>query len=113
MDLPIPASSQMQKRNIPLICSICAKKSSFSDLSHLLTHISSKAHLANYFKVKVLAGSDNEDARQTYEQYNLWYAENEIKALMSNRMTKKPNIKTGMLPMLTLCEPDYNVSNTD
>lgn len=99
MDLPSSASSQAQKRAVPLVCNICSKKPNFSDLSHLLTHIGSKAHLSTYYKIKVRSAAD-EASRNIIEEYDIWYAENDIEAFMSDRMTqkeerKRPNIKTG------------------
>ncbi|KAG9746560.1 hypothetical protein KCU73_g7583, partial [Aureobasidium melanogenum] len=98
MDLLVPASSQAQTRKIPLICGICPHQPTFSDLSHLLTHISSKAHLSTYYKLKVRSGSDDA-ARQSVEGYDIWYAENDIESLMSERMKHKEErkkIKTGI-----------------
>ena len=92
MDLLVPASSQAQPRNIPLVCGICPRKPTFSDLSHLLTHISSKAHLSTYYKLKIRSSSD-EDARQTVEHYDIWYAENDIESFMSDRMKNKDERK--------------------
>ena len=98
MDLLAPASgSQAPTRNVPLVCNICPLRPTFSDLSHLLTHISSKAHLSTYYKLKIRSGSD-EDARQTVEHYDIWYAENDIESSMSDRMKNKDErkkIKTG------------------
>lgn len=98
MDLLAPASgSQAPTRNVPLVCNICPLRPTFSDLSHLLTHISSKAHLSTYYKLKIRSGSD-EDARQTVEHYDNWYAENDIESSMSDRMKNKDErkkIKTG------------------
>ncbi|CAD0091420.1 unnamed protein product [Aureobasidium vineae] len=97
MDLLAPASSQAQTRTVPLVCKICPRKPNFSDLSHLLTHISSKAHLSTYYKLKVRSGSDDA-ARQSVERYDIWYAENDIESFMSERMKhkdKRKKIKTG------------------
>ncbi|KAI5199708.1 hypothetical protein AUEXF2481DRAFT_31436 [Aureobasidium subglaciale EXF-2481] len=93
MDLLAPASSQVHKKTtIPLVCNICARKPKFSDLSHLLTHISSKAHLSTYYKLKVRSGSDDAD-RQSVEDYDIWYAENDIESFMSDRMKQKDERK--------------------
>ncbi|CAI6341696.1 unnamed protein product [Periconia digitata] len=73
---------------IPLICTICPKKPNFSDVSHLLTHIASKGHLSNYYKLKVR--SSNEDAsRRSIEAYDRWYSEWNVEELMSDRMVQK------------------------
>jgi hypothetical protein len=62
--------------NIPLLCSICPKKPNFSDVSHLLTHIASKGHLSNYYKVKVRSTSEEASRRiiDTYDRYRLPFA---------------------------------------
>ena len=79
--------------NIPLHCNICPKKPNFSDVSHLLTHIASKGHLSNYYKVKVR--STNEEAsRRLIEAYDQWYAEWAVEELMSERMNQKDKRRT-------------------
>ncbi|KAJ5020341.1 hypothetical protein J3E73DRAFT_386809 [Bipolaris maydis] len=55
--------------NIPLHCNICPKKPNFRDVSHLLTHIASKGHLSNYYKVKVRS-TNEESSRQRIEAYD-------------------------------------------
>lgn len=106
MDLLAPASSSLaQTKNVPLVCSICPTTPTFSDLSHLLTHISSKAHLSTYYKLKVRSGSD-ENARQSVEHYDIWYAENDIESSMSDRMKNKDErkkIKTGTYLLVSGC----------
>ncbi|CAD0111630.1 unnamed protein product [Aureobasidium uvarum] len=92
MEMLAPASSQAQTRTVPLVCIICPRKPNFSDLSHLLTHISSKAHLSTYYKLKVRSGSDDA-ARQSVERYDIWYAENDIESFMSERMKHKDERK--------------------
>lgn len=68
-----------------LSCRICNKNPQFSDLSHLLTHVSSKAHLANYFKLQVKSHHDRE-SHKVLVQYDQWYEENELAKLLSDRM---------------------------
>ncbi|KAG9196283.1 hypothetical protein G6011_01404 [Alternaria panax] len=83
--------------NIPLHCNICPKKPNFSDVSHLLTHIASKGHLSNYYKVKVR--STNEAAsRRLIETYDQWYAEWAVEELMSERMNQKDKRRTRARP---------------
>ena len=74
--------------SIPLHCNVCPKKPTFSDISHLLTHIGSKGHLSHYFKVQVRSRQD-EAARQTLQAYNDWYDSNQIESLLSERMVLK------------------------
>jgi hypothetical protein len=90
--------------SIPLRCNICPKRPTFSDVSHLLTHIASKGHLSHYHKIKVRAGSDS-DARCIIDSYDQWYTEWDVEALMSERMSlkdkKRPRTKaTGLRPQL-------------
>ncbi|KAF2015752.1 hypothetical protein BU24DRAFT_491963 [Aaosphaeria arxii CBS 175.79] len=80
----------MAANSIPLHCNICPKKPNFSDVSHLLTHISSKAHLANHYKVRLRAACE-EESRQMLEAYDRWYAEWNVEELMSERMVQKDN----------------------
>ncbi|KUL87735.1 hypothetical protein ZTR_05809 [Talaromyces verruculosus] len=68
-----------------LTCSICNKKPQFSDVSHLLTHISSKAHLASHFKLQVQSKHSSQ-ALEHLTQYDQWYKENDIARLLSDRM---------------------------
>ena len=75
---------------IPLKCDICPKKPRFSDVSHLLTHISSKTHLSNHFKTKLALNTDVE-ARRLIEDYDQWYAEWSIQDLLTERMNLKGN----------------------
>ncbi|KAJ4361540.1 hypothetical protein N0V95_001792 [Ascochyta clinopodiicola] len=87
----------MTSNNIPLLCNICPKKPSFSDVSHLLTHIASKGHLSHYYKVKVR--STHEDAsRRIIDTYDRWYAEWSVEELMSDRMNQKDKRRTRTRP---------------
>jgi hypothetical protein len=81
---------------VPLHCNICQKRPKFSDVSHLLTHIASKGHLSNYYKVKVRASSDPV-SRALIEEYDQWYAEWNVEDLMSERMSLKDK-KRGRKP---------------
>ena len=60
---------------IPLSCYICPQEPDFSDLSHLLTHVSSKGHLAHYLKAQ-LRGREEADVRQKLDTYDQWYERN-------------------------------------
>ncbi|KAL5395468.1 hypothetical protein PMIN03_002623 [Paraphaeosphaeria minitans] len=88
----------MASANIPLHCSICPKRPNFSDVSHLLTHIASKGHLSNYYKVKVRSGNDDA-ARRLVESYDRWYAEWNVEDLMSERMTQKDKRRSRARPV--------------
>ncbi|KAG8525355.1 uncharacterized protein KY384_008999 [Bacidia gigantensis] len=74
--------------SIPLHCSICPKEPDFSDVSHLLTHISSKGHLSHYFKAQVQARQDAE-IREKVNAFDSWYDCHQIERLLSQRMSAK------------------------
>lgn len=80
--------------NIPLHCKICSRKDDFSDVSHLLTHVSSKGHLSNYYKMKV-RGSNNPHDRRVVEEYDRWYEEFGLDELMSERLQQKDKKNAG------------------
>ena len=71
-----------------LLCLICPNTPYFSDLSHLLTHVSSKAHLSNYFKLQVRSHQDLE-AGELLDEYNRWYKRNHMASLLSDRLSSK------------------------
>lgn len=79
---------------IPLHCNVCPKKPDFSDVSHLLTHIASKGHLSNYYKLKIKAASDRAAQRVTQE-YDEWYELYNVQELMGERMKQKEKRKGG------------------
>ncbi|KAK4240770.1 hypothetical protein C8A03DRAFT_12898 [Achaetomium macrosporum] len=80
--------------SIPLKCTLCPKKPNFSDLSHLLTHISSKSHLAHRFKAELKA-RDNEEAQDEVRQYDQWCERYGINGLLAERMAAKEQKKAG------------------
>lgn len=90
--------------SIPLHCNICPKKPSFSDVSHLLTHIASKGHLSNYYKIKVRS-SHEDDSRSVIEAYDQWYTEWNVEMLMSERMSQKDKRRTRARPAGTAFAP--------
>ena len=75
-----------------LHCIICPEQPRFSDVSHLLTHVASKAHLSNYFKLQVRSHQDD-DALELLQAYDAWYNTNELAQLLSDRMTSKESRK--------------------
>jgi len=83
----------VNRSQVPLHCSICPKKPNFSDVSHLLTHIASKSHLSNYYKVKIRAATDH-DARFQVNQYDHWYDHFDVETLMADRLAMKEQKKT-------------------
>ncbi|KAI1101455.1 hypothetical protein F4804DRAFT_347666 [Jackrogersella minutella] len=80
-----PVSHQGDQGIIPLICYCCEKQQAFSDLSHLLTHVSSKAHLLELHNLEILSQID-ERAAMRCRQFDLWYKTYNIKQLVLQRM---------------------------
>jgi hypothetical protein len=71
-----------------LNCSICPKKPSFSDTSHLLTHVSSKGHLSEWHKLQVRSFQDIA-AAMALANYNQWCQQHDIDRLLSERLQMK------------------------
>jgi hypothetical protein len=78
---------------IPLLCDLCPKKPRFSDVSHLLTHISSKSHLSNRFKLQIRSQGEPE-ARRLLADFDNWYTSNGLEDLLSERLSAKEQKKT-------------------
>lgn len=73
---------------VPLLCSLCPKNPQFSDISHLLTHISSKGHLSCRFKLQIRCQAEPE-ARSQLDAYDAWYADNSLEELLAERLATK------------------------
>ncbi|KAI1813010.1 hypothetical protein GGS20DRAFT_599558 [Poronia punctata] len=73
---------------IPLVCYICPKNAHFSDLSHLLTHISSKGHLHNMFQL-TLSRDVDDSAKLALTEYDNWFNKNGIGPLLRARKTAR------------------------
>ena len=71
-----------------LLCIICPKRPVFSDVSHLLTHVSSKAHLSNYFKLQIRSQQEP-GAGELLDDYDVWYKDNDLPKLLADRMASK------------------------
>ncbi|KAK5943061.1 hypothetical protein PMZ80_004066 [Knufia obscura] len=71
-----------------LNCTICPKKPRFSDVSHLLTHVGSKGHLAHLHRLQVKSHQEL-DAGHTLAIYNQWFQEHGVAGLLSERMQQK------------------------
>lgn len=71
-----------------LTCKICTKKPKFSDVSHLLTHVGSKGHLAQLHKLQVKSHQDIGPAIELAE-YNQWYQQHGLAQLLSERLQQK------------------------
>lgn len=74
--------------SIPLLCNICPRQPDFSDISHLLTHVASKGHLAQELKAKVRARQDA-SIREKLDAYDRWYEKHQIERLLSQRLILK------------------------
>lgn len=75
-------------RKIPLLCTVCPDTPHFSDVSHLLTHISSKGHLHHETQTKLKSHQDD-SASLALQRYEQWYREHGIEALLVARMKAK------------------------
>ncbi|PHH82610.1 hypothetical protein CDD82_5454 [Ophiocordyceps australis] len=75
-------------RQIPLLCSVCPEAPRFSDVSHLLTHIASKGHLHHETQTRLKRNQDLASLA-LLEQYEQWYRDNGIEALLVERMKAK------------------------
>lgn len=71
-----------------LACSICSKQPTFSDVSHLLTHVGSKGHLAQLHKLQVKSHQEIGSALQL-AAYNQWYQDHNLAQLLSERLLQK------------------------
>ncbi|KFY28248.1 hypothetical protein V493_03038 [Pseudogymnoascus sp. VKM F-4281 (FW-2241)] len=78
---------------VPLLCSLCPKNPQFSDISHLLTHISSKGHLSCRFKLQIRCQAEPE-ARSQLDAYDAWYANNSLEELLAERLATKEQKNT-------------------
>lgn len=81
-------------QSIPLICSICPKTSKFSDVSHLLTHIASKGHLSNMFKLDI-AKATEVDAQRRLDEYQAWFDRYNIRGLLQTRSENRIQKNSG------------------
>lgn len=75
-----------------LRCIVCPKVPHFSDLSHLLTHVSSKAHLSHYFNCKLRSLKDS-GALRLLAEYDIWYDQNHLAKALSDRLASKQSRK--------------------
>ncbi|KAJ5872165.1 uncharacterized protein N7529_004518 [Penicillium soppii] len=75
-----------------LQCIICTKRPQFCDLSHLLTHVASKAHLASQFGLKVRSTA-NPKAAELLKRYDDWYEAHNLGPLLSLRLHSKEQRK--------------------
>lgn len=86
------ASSNGNAITIPLLCFLCEKMPKFSDVSHLLTHISSKGHLSRRFHLDLKAQTDK-DVQQRLLKFDLWFEQHGIQQLLKTRQEAKDQKK--------------------
>lgn len=97
--------------SIPLLCNICPKEPQFSDLSHLLTHVASKGHLAQELKAKVRSRQDA-SIRQKLDLYDRWYQKNQIERLLSQRLILKESKETSSRVKRSVNSPSARSAKT-
>lgn len=97
--------------SIQLQCTLCPKTPQFSDVSHLLTHISSKSHLSHRFKLQIRAQSEFE-AKQQLDNFDHWYRNNNLDVLLSGRLAAKEQKKSAKERKLTKFQPSNNFVST-
>jgi hypothetical protein len=86
-----------RKKSFPMAssllkCSICPKRPSFSDVSHLLTHVGSKGHLSHLHKLQVRSHQESA-AGHELAAYDRWYQQHGLGQLLSERMLQKESKK--------------------
>jgi hypothetical protein len=77
---------------IDLICTLCPNDPRFSDVSHLLTHISSKSHLSHLHKLQIKSLND-EASKTKLDTFEYWKHSNNIDTLLSERFSMKDKKK--------------------
>lgn len=75
-----------------LTCSLCPNTPKFSDISHLLTHVSSKSHLSHRFKIQLRAQSEPE-AKEKLDNFDYWYHDSNLDVMLSERLAAKESKK--------------------
>lgn len=82
------ATGKESQPSVPLVCHICQGNPTFSDVSHLLTHCSSRAHTKRHFDMKARALTEL-SAQQTLSIYDQWYEDFEIGPMINKRLREK------------------------
>ena len=95
--------------SVPLLCNICPKEPEFSDISHLLTHVASKGHLAQELKAKV-RGRQDASIREKLEVYDRWYKKNQIEKLLSQRLILKESKEASARPKHSVNSPSAGLA---
>ena len=84
-DGSILAPHRIDQGGIPLICYACEKIPRFSDLSHLLTHVSSKTHLLELYHLRLRSFGDEASAARA-QKFDSWNTTYNIDQLVRQRM---------------------------
>lgn len=84
-DGTILAPHRVDQGGIPLICYACEKIPTFSDLSHLLTHVSSKTHLLELYHLRLKSYGDEASAARA-RKFETWNSAYNIDQLVRQRM---------------------------
>ncbi|RMD43964.1 hypothetical protein DV735_g1160, partial [Chaetothyriales sp. CBS 134920] len=79
---------------------ICPNQPDFSDTSHLLTHVSSKGHLAHLHKLQVKSHQEIAAGVQL-ANYNQWYQRHGLARLLSERMQQKESRRAKTSAVIT------------
>jgi hypothetical protein len=72
-----------------LQCVVCPTQPTFSDVSHLLTHLLSKAHAAYRYKLDLRKDRGDPDATAILTAYDDWYRVNKLGQLLAERESAK------------------------
>ncbi|CAI0651252.1 unnamed protein product [Colletotrichum noveboracense] len=83
--------------SIPLLCCICSSHPRFSDVSHLLTHLSSKGHLHTLNTTRLESHADL-SAAATIATYDTWYAKHNLERLLAERLMAARGMTNGRRP---------------
>lgn len=76
---------RVDQGGIPLVCYACEKIPTFSDLSHLITHVSSKAHLLELYNLRIKSYGNEACAAQA-RKFEIWNQTYNIDQLVRQRM---------------------------
>lgn len=105
---------KIEAPDIELRCILCPKTPTFSDISHLLTHIASKSHLACKFKLQV-ESRNQQHAKDKLEDFEFWYNANNLDEMLGDRLAakedkrkKKKPTKSGGTAVHFPCLPLYH-----
>ncbi|OLN88204.1 hypothetical protein CCHL11_00287 [Colletotrichum chlorophyti] len=82
-----------ENHQIPLVCVVCPNEPRFSDISHLLTHLSSKGHLHLVNDTRIRSHADP-SAHGTISNYDGWYKKHNLESMLAERLLAKDKAST-------------------